>query len=203
MTAPFVFEQLETAGGLVSAHSTAADRAAEIVAAAEARAAEIEAEARNAGNEAGYAEGLRRAHEESQQSLAALAAAADAVVAAREDAVEIVEGRAAELALLVAERILGAAVEADPTLVCSVLGSALRRVIETDRLVVDVNPADVDRVRAWIENGGEGRLAQIEVRPERRVAPGGCVVRSTDVEIDARIASQLDRAREVVRGSLR
>jgi len=202
VTAPFVFEQLEAAGGVLSSHSTAADRAAEIVAGAEARAAEIEAEARRAGHDAGYADGLERAREESSQSLAALAAAVDAVVAAREEAVEVVEGRAAELALLVAERILGAAVDADPAVVCSVLGSALRRVVETDRLVVDVNPADVDRVRAWVEGGGEGRLAQIEVRAERRVGPGGCVVRSADVEIDARIASQLDRAREVVRGSL-
>jgi flagellar assembly protein FliH len=202
VSAPFVFEQLEAPGGVVAAHSTAADRAAEIVGEAEARAAEIEAEARRAGNEAGYAEGVARADAEARDSLAALAAAAETVSAARADAVSAVEGRAAELALLVAERILGAAVEVQPELVVSVVGSALRRVVETERLVIDVNPDDLERVRDWLSDGSEGRLAQVEVRAERRVGAGGCVLRTPDVEIDARIAAQLERARDVVRAAL-
>jgi flagellar biosynthesis/type III secretory pathway protein FliH len=202
LSSAFVFEQLEAPEGVVSANSTAADRAAEIVAEAESRAAEIEEQARRAGCDAGYAEGVARAESEAKQALAALNAAVEAVNAAQSDAVTVVEARAAELAVLVAERILGVALELDPELVCSVIGSALRRVVDADRLVLDVNPDDLERVRAWI-SAGEGRLAQIEVRPERRVGPGGCIVRTADVEIDARVSAQLDRARTVVRSALR
>ena len=202
MSSAFVFEQLESAGGIVSASSTAADRAAEIVAEAEGRAARIEEEARSAGNEAGYAEGCARAAEEARHSLAVLAAAADAFAAKQADAVAVVEARAAELAVLVAERIVSAALELDPELVCSVVGTALRRVVDTDRLVLDVNPDDLERVRAWLSTG-EGGLARIEVRGERRVPAGGCVVRTADVEIDARIAAQLERVRDVVRSALK
>jgi flagellar biosynthesis/type III secretory pathway protein FliH len=202
LSSAFVFEQLETAGDVVSAHSTAADRAAEIVAEAEGRAAEIEEQARRAGNDAGYAEGMERADSEAKQSLAALAAAVDAVSAGQSDFVAVVEARAAELAVLVAERILGVALELDPELVCSVVGTALRRVVDADRLVLDVNPDDLERVRAWI-SAGAGGLAQIEVRPERRVGAGGCIVRTADVEIDARVSAQLDQARTVVRSALR
>jgi len=202
VSSAFVFEQLDAAGEIVSAHSTAADRAAEIVAEAEGRAAEIEEQARRAGNDAGYADGTARAEAEARQSLDALVAAVEAVHAARSDAVGVVEARAAELAVLVAERILGAALELDPELVCSVVGSALRRVVDADRLVLDVNPDDLERVRTWIALG-EGGLAQIEVRPERRVGAGGCIVRTADVEIDARVSAQLDRARATVRSALR
>ena len=202
MTSAFVFEQLEAAGDLVSANSTAADRGAEIVAEAESRAAEIEEQARRAGSDAGYAEGMERAESEARQSLAALAASVEAVSTARSDAVKAVEARAAELAVLVAERILGVQFELDPELVCSVVGSALRRVVDADKFIVDVNPDDLERVREWI-SAGEGGLAQIEVRPERRVGPGGCIVRTADVEIDARIAAQLDRARTVIRSALK
>jgi len=201
LSSAFVFEQLESAGGVLSAHSTAADRAAEIVAEAEGRAARIEEEARRAGSEAGYAEGCARAEEEARQSLAVLAAAAEAFASKQSDAVAVVEARAAELAVLVAERIVSAALELDPDLVCSVVGTALRRVVDTDRLVLDVNPDDLERVRAWVSTG-EGGLARIEVRGERRVAAGGCVVRTADVEIDARVAVQLERVRAVVRSAL-
>lgn len=202
MTAPFVFEQLEAPAGVLSSHSNAPDRAAEIVAEATARAGEIEAEAYRAGHEAGHAEGLARAEFEARSSLAALAAAVEAVEASRVDAVALVEARAAELAVLVAERVVATSLELRPDIVLSVVGSALRRVVETERLVVDVNEDDLERVRAWLSDGGEARLAQVEVRAERRVGPGGCIVRTADVEIDARISGQLERARDVVRSAL-
>ena len=57
----FVFEELEAHGEIVGLGNTPAERAARIVAEAEAHAAEIETEARRAGYEAGYAEGLAQA----------------------------------------------------------------------------------------------------------------------------------------------
>jgi flagellar assembly protein FliH len=202
VTAPFVFEHLEASGDVIGSGSTAVDRAAEIVAEAQARAGEIEAEARRAGHEIGYAEGVANAEAQARATLEALAAAVAAVEGARTEAATLLESRAADLSVLVAERILGETLEARPEHVLSVVGSALRRVVETERLILDVNPDDADRVRAWVSDGGESRLAQLEVRAERRVAPGGCVVRSAEVEIDARVASQLDRARDVVREAL-
>jgi flagellar assembly protein FliH len=198
----FVFEQLEPVGDFLSVNSTPTDRAAEIVAEAQARADEIEASARREGFEAGLAEGVARAEAEARQSLDAIAAAGEVVAAAREAAAAAVEQHAAELALLVAERIVTTAIEVNPELVCEIVASALRRVVGVERLSLDVNPDDVDRVRTWLENGNDARFATLEVRPERRVAPGGCVVRTAEVEIDARISEQIERAGELVRDAL-
>lgn len=199
MSAPFVFEQLESQGELVTASGTPADRAAGIIAEAHVRAAEIERAAQEAGYEAGRAEVIARAEAEMAAPRAAVLAAVDAVYAARSELAGAVELRSIELGIAVAGRILGAAIEVDPELVCEVVGSALRRAIVRDRLVIDVNPDDAEFVRTWLGSGGEEGGETIEVRPERRVARGGCVVRTAEGEIDAQLSEQLERAEQALR----
>ncbi len=195
----FVFEELEAHGEIVGAGNTPAERAARIVADAEAQAVELGAEARRAGYDAGYAEGLAQAARELEVPRATFAAAVDAIQAARGEVSDTVERHAVELALAIAERVVGAALEVQPELVCNVVGSALRRVVERDRLAIDVNPEDVPLVRAWLESQSEVAIATVEVRDERRVARGGCVVRTAEGEVDARVGEQLARAGEVLR----
>jgi flagellar assembly protein FliH len=191
-----VFEQLEPRGEIVGLSSTPADRAAVILAEAEARAAAIEEEARAAGYEAGRAAGFEDVRRELEQPRAALLASVDAVHAAAGTAADASERRAVELALDLAERIVSAALEVRPELVCEVVSGALRRVVERDRLVLDLNPDDVPIVREWLADD------LVDVHPERRVARGGCVVRTAEGELDAQIQTQLDRAAELVREAL-
>jgi flagellar biosynthesis/type III secretory pathway protein FliH len=194
----FVFEELEAHGEIVGAGNTPADRAARIVAEAEAHAVEIEAAARRAGQDAGYAEGMAQAARELEIPRATFAAAVEAIQAARADVSATVEQHAVELAIAIAERIVGAALDVRPELVCDVVASALRRVVERDRLAIDVNPEDVPLVRAWLESQSEIAVSTVEVRGERRVPRGGCVVRTSEGEVDARVGEQLARAREVL-----
>jgi len=132
---------------------------------------------------------------------AAVLAAVGGVYAAQDELAATVELRAVELAILIAERILGSALAVQPELVFNVVAGALRRALTRDRLAVDVNPADIDIVRTWLAtNSSDG--ATIEVHAERRVAPGGCVVRTSEGEIDAQFSVQLERAGEVLRLAL-
>ncbi len=196
MTAPFVFEQLESIGEI----SMPTDRAAEIIAIAQANAAEIERRARDAGYEAGRAEMIERAAAEIETPRQAIYAAADAVYAAQDELAAAVELRTIEFAIAIAERILGAALAVRPELVCEVVGGALRRALARGRLVIDVHPDDVDVIRAWLgERDDDDRAESITVRAERRVARGGCVVHTTEGEIDATLPEQLARAEQVLR----
>jgi flagellar assembly protein FliH len=200
-TSTYVLPELEPHGEIVTVGSTPAERGAHIVAEAQQRAVEIEAEARAAGEAAGYQAGLARAAEELAEPRAAFAAAIAGVSELRDEVAAATERHAVELALAIAERIVGAAIEVDPTVVCEVVQGALRRVVERDRLVVDVNPDDVEIVREWIGQSEVGSAA-VEIRAERRVGRGGAVVRTVEGEIDARIPEQLDRARGVLRDAL-
>jgi flagellar biosynthesis/type III secretory pathway protein FliH len=200
----FAFEQFDAAMDVAGA-ATAAERAARIVARARAQAGAVAAEAREEGYAAGYAAGLEEARAEIAPATEALAAAVDAVAAVREEAAGLVERRAVELALAVAEKVLGAAIDARPELVLEVVGSALRRAVLRDFVVLEVNPADLSLVRDAMGEitdrlGGFGR---IDVVAERRVSRGGCVLRTGEGEIDASLEGQLLRAREVLADALR
>lgn len=197
--AAFVFEQLEARGELVSSGATPAERGAQIVAEARARAVEIEAEARTAGFDAGRAEALAQVEQELTEPRAALLAAIAGIEGLRDEVSAAVELRAVELAVALAERIVSASLDVRPELVLDVVASALRRVVDRDRLAIDVNPDDLPLVREWLGSQLEVQVERVEVRGERRVPRGGCVVRTAEGEVDARVGEQLARAEEVLR----
>jgi flagellar assembly protein FliH len=202
----FELPALEPEGALLTVGGvTPAGRAAEIVQGAHNDARRIAAEAEAQGREAGFAAGLEAAREEIAVALQALEAAAGEVAASREAALERIEVEAAELALALAGKILAAALDVRPELVVDVTRSALRRVAERDRLVVEVNPEDFALLRSEIEGVADslGGFQGLEVVAERRVARGGCLLRTTEGEIDAGIDEQLERAAEIVRNELR
>ncbi len=189
----FSFEQLS--GGKVepSAASSAATRAAGIVDAALAEAEGIRAQAWEEGYAAGRLAGLAGASDEIEPVKAAFVAAAQEVRASLVELEAEAERQAVELALALADKIVATALELRPELVRDVAAGALRGVGER-RLVLEVHPDDV----VLMEGFAEG----IEVVGERRVPRGGCVVRTPEGEIDARVAEQLQRAGEVIRSAL-
>ena len=155
-----------------------------------------------------HAEGLAAGREE---ALAALAPAATALESAaravQEDALAAtmrLETHAVDLALMLADKILSVAVKADPQLVVEAVRGALRGLVERERVTVLVHPDDLDLVRGAMGDliGSLGGIEHCEVQAERRVARGGAVVRTPEGDVDARIDTKLQRAREVVETAL-
>ena len=154
--------------------------------------------------EEGFAAGVAHAQGHLDGPAAALAAAADQLQALRTDAAASVEADAVDLALRIAEQAVGAAVAVDPELVVEAVRGALRRLVERDRVLILVNPDDLELVREAM--GGVvsalGGIEHCEVQAERRVGRGGCIVRTPVGDVDARIETKLERAREVVAAAL-
>jgi flagellar assembly protein FliH len=155
-----------------------------------------------------HAEGLAAGREAALAELTPAAAALEqAARALREDAAvsaERLEAQAVDLALMLAEKIVGAAVAADPALVVEAVRGALRGIVERERVTVLVHPDDLELVRGAM--GGViatlGGIEHCEVQAERRVSRGGAVVRTPDGDVDARLDVKLQRAREVVDAAL-
>lgn len=164
---------------------------AELMAAA--HVAEVEA-ARAEGRAAGEA----AARAELRMAVEALAAGAAELAAERERTLAAVELAAAELALALADKVIGAALEVRPELVVDVVRGALRRLAEQQEATVLVNPDDLELVRDALDGLSAELGAALTVRAERRVPRGGCQLRTADGEIDARVDQQLARARETV-----
>ena len=199
----FSFEQLAPAP---PAPSPAAGRAeAEtLVARARADAELIRQQAEARGREEGFRAGMAAAADQIAPARAALEAAAAEVDRLRGDAVASVEREAVELAFEVAEKVLAGALTVEPERVLEVVAGALRGMVDRERVVVEVHPDDLDIVRpaAAAVAASLGGVERLEVQAERRVERGGAVVRTALGEVDARVATKLARAREVVEAEL-
>lgn len=154
--------------------------------------------------EEGFAAGVAQAQSQLDGPASALASAAEQLQALRTDAAASVEADAVDLALRIAEQAVGAAIAADPELVVEAVRGALRRLVERDRVLILVNPDDLELVRDHVgrlvsELGG---IEHCEVQAERRVRPGGAIVRTSEGEVDATLETKLARAREVLEHEL-
>jgi flagellar assembly protein FliH len=154
--------------------------------------------------EEGFAAGVAHAQSQLDGPASALAAAADQLQALRTDAAASVEADAVDLALRIAEQAVGAAIAADPELVVEAVRGALRRLVERDRVLILVNPDDLELVRDHVGRlvGELGGIEHCEVQAERRVRPGGAIVRTSEGEVDATLETKLARAREVLEHEL-
>lgn len=168
------------------------------VAAARAEADAIRAQAGRAGYEEGYRDGVDAARADLADATHALQAAAAEVAELRAAAAGAVEREAIGLALAVADKVVAGALEAKPELVIDVLAGALRGVTDREHVTVLVNPEDLETVRAALGDVGEalGGFGHLDVQAERRVGRGGAIVRTETGEIDATVATKLERARE-------
>ena len=203
-SAEFSFEALEaplaTPGRVESGTHSDADAVMAALAQAESDADTLRAEAR----EQGMREGREEALAALTPALEALAQATEAVQADQYARAERLEAHAVDLALFLAEKVLGGAVAVQPERVVEAVRGALRAIVERERITVLVHPEDLELVRDAMDGvrASLGGVEHCEVQAERRVSRGGAVVRTPDGDVDARVETKLQRAREVVEAAL-
>ena len=180
----------------------ARNEAAQIVASAEAEAEQIREQARLQGHAEGYEAGRADAAAQCAPAVQALAAVLAEAQAERERVAEAMEESAVQLALQIADKALTGAITAQPERVVDVVRGALRCLVERERVTILVHPDDLPIVRESVEGLVQqlGGIEHLEVQEERRVQRGGAIVRSQTGEIDARMETKLDRAREILAG---
>ncbi|NIA14322.1 MAG: hypothetical protein GWP08_09585 [Nitrospiraceae bacterium] len=160
---------------------------------------------------AAHAEGMRRGEEAGEtkfreavaESAAALEAAARAMHDARERFLDGLEPQVLELAVAIAGQIVQREVETGRDVVRATVRRALTHLLDRETMVVRVNPADLDAMRneriTLLEEFEEVR--QIVVQADDTVDPGGCIVESELMQVDARMSVQLDTIMQILRDS--
>jgi flagellar biosynthesis/type III secretory pathway protein FliH len=181
---------------VVDAHAVAE----RLVAEARVSAAGIVAEARR--NAGAIAEQV--AHETREKEIARIAAEVIAVRAGAERRAEKELDRTIEIAVLLAERLVGEAIAVEPTRIGALALDALKETRGARQMRIEASEGDVAALEAVLASLGEG-IAKIEVSPE--LARGSLVVHTELGRVDARLAPQLERLaaalREVLRESSR
>jgi flagellar assembly protein FliH len=175
-----------------------------IVADATAQAQRIRELAHAEGHAEGRAQGHQEGRDEVQTAAAALAQALRELTQMRTEIAEAVERDAVELALALSAKILAGALEVQPERVVDAVRGALRRVADRRRITVLVDPVDLELVSTTISGlqAQAGGIELCEVQADRRVGRGGAVVLTAEGEVDASVATQLERAREAVQAEL-
>src|SRR5262252_336502 len=112
-------------------------------------------EARERGRQEGLELGRREALEALQPAAGALAEALAGAEREQVEFLDLAEQAAVGLALALADKILGAALEVRPELVLDVVAGTLRRTTARDQLVLEVSPADFELVREAAERIAE------------------------------------------------
>jgi flagellar biosynthesis/type III secretory pathway protein FliH len=199
----FSFEALEAPLPAAPEHladGAVLDPVVSLLARAEAEAEMVRAAAHAEGYEAGRAEALAAL----SPALEALQTAVSAALEERIAAADQLEVHAVELALFLSEKILGAALPVEPGHVVEAVRGALRGIVERERVTVLVHPEDLELVREAMDEmrATLGGIEHCEVQAERRVGRGGAIVRTQDGDVDARVETKLQRAREVVENAI-
>lgn len=180
------------------------DAAARELAQAVADAEALRDQARAEGFAEGRAAGQAQGQAEIETAVATLREAAAGLEALRVEISEEVERDAVELALTLAGKVIVATLQVRPELVVEVLQGALRRVSGQRSIAIVVNPADLETIRSSLGELREQTAAveRWDLQPDARVQAGGAIVRTVEGEVDACVATQLERAHEVVLAEL-
>jgi flagellar biosynthesis/type III secretory pathway protein FliH len=165
----------------------------------ETAAAELEA-LRAAAVSEGFQAGRAEALQALAPAVAALEQAAAALDAERAALAVALEEEAVDLALAIAERVVAGVVAVEPERVVEAVRGALRGITDRSRVTVLVNPDDLELVRGAADElrATLGGIEHLEVQAERRVGRGGAVVRHPEGDVDASVATKLQRVRELV-----
>lgn len=141
----------------------------------------------------GYADGIARAQAEVQQQLVEAMTALTDAAAQRHRIAQDNETALAELALRIARKVIGAHLEADPTLVARIVETSIAELEPTTSIEVKVSPADLAAVEAnrqALERLVTG-TGHVQIVADETVDPGGCILSAPVGDVDARISTKL------------
>ncbi len=166
------------------------------------------AEGWQAGYEAGQ-EAARKDVDEHQAGLVrraveALSQAAGAVAAGRASALAVAERDAAELAFELTRELVGRELSAAKVPGIDAVQRALALAVPGTEVKVHLHPEDArafEQLNVWPDLSLVAPDCMIEVRPDRDVERGGCVVEAGACRIDAQIGPAMERVRRVLLGS--
>lgn len=174
------------------------------------------------GIEQGRAEGLARGLEEGRttgandgrtaatalhcESLAAIEESFSTAflhwIALRDEHMREAERELAGVAVAIAERIVGEKIAHDPRIVTREVAAAVALFSRATRVSIEIAPEDeaivsesMSVLRAQLPAG-----ADVELIAREGIARGGCVIRSSEGTVDARIEMQFRRMRDGITG---
>ncbi len=147
------------------------------------------------GRERGRAEAMHDVVGVMEEVRESLAGVVERIESDHREAVEAAESQLIRLALRIAERVIGRAVNADPALAVAAAADALATVMRPLEVTLRVHPEDEPLLEAAMPDLLERltHLQHVHLKPDGTLQRGGCIATFGQGETDATIDSKLDR----------
>ena len=114
------------------------------------------------------------------------------------------ERQVIDLAMAVAERIIGHEIGTNHEAIISIVKEALKKIVDHESIKIRINPSDLQVVENARPQFSEfvDNLDKIIFEGDKTILNGGCVIETTLGEIDGRIEKQLEAIDEIFKSEL-
>jgi flagellar assembly protein FliH len=146
------------------------------------------------GKKTGHNEGLSLGKAESKAITDQIQPLLSDIARQKNEILLLAENDLLNLALTIAEKIVGSLATAHQELVIDTIKKSLPILLEKSRLTIKVAPEQEEFVRQNFENilSLDKDLKEIKIEADRRIGPGGCILETASGRVDARIEKQLE-----------
>ena len=180
----------------------ATEQAGKILTEAEDKAEDIFRKARERGRIDGAQEVKEQAERRHEASAKMLSSFVEQMKKRESDMAQSIVPRVAGLAADLAEKIIHREIGRDSSLVKKQAEHGISRILERDKLLIRVSPSDEELMKehkpaliAMFDG-----IDKIEVIGDPGVEPGGCIVETDLIKVDARPRVQIEAARNAILG---
>ena len=158
-------------------------------------------EAYRKGHEEGRSSGLEDGMREARKVTESFNRLVTDVEAQRAGIYRQAESEVVDLAMEIAKKIIGIKAEFDPELVIDAARKAVRLLLDRSTLVIKVSPEQESFVRERLDDlyAMDDRIQRVTIEPDRRVAPGGCVLETDSGNVDARLETEMQAITDSLR----
>lgn len=170
---------------------------------------EIQQQAQSLGYEAGFSEGkkegLTAAEAEYRETIHMSREVLEQVYGEKDQIIAEAEPFLVTLSTEIARKILQEELQLNPEAVIRLVQKMILRAKERESLTVCVNPLDfplVQNQRLQLLSM-VSEQAEVKILPDSSIQQGGCIIRTTQGSLDARIDSQLDEIKTALLGLAR
>lgn len=152
------------------------------------------------GYEEGYAACARAAEVELEKQIQSFKSMVDDLSSQRKRLIEESEEAVLRLSCQIAGKVIGKVAEVKEEFIGEVVRNAVSHLAQRQRMIIRVNDVDFEilseREKDWLRSN-EG----FEIKPDKRIKRGGCLVEGERGSVDAQIDSQIDVIEKALLGA--
>ena len=162
----------------------------------------MEEQAYTAGYEDGAKAGFESGMEKAEELLRRLESLIFGLETVRAELYGKLEEEILDLIVRIAEKVIHAEIRSEEATRSSILEAGLRKLKDSEKLLVRVAPADLAAVEKVLPVLREqnGIVGKVTLQEDPEISMGGCVLESDQCEVDGRIEVTLQAIEEALKG---